>query len=62
MEIFDRWGKSLYHTKDVTKGWNGTIQNKGTDLMKTDVYVYKIKYKDMDGVIYNKLGHVSVMR
>lgn len=62
MEIFDRWGKSLYHTKDVTKGWNGTIQNKGVDLMKTDVYVYKIKYKDMDGVIYNKLGHVSIMR
>jgi gliding motility-associated-like protein len=62
MEIFDRWGKSLYHTKDVTKGWDGSIQNKGLDLLKSDVYVYKIKYKDLEGVVFNKLGHISITR
>jgi len=62
MEIFDRWGSSLYRTKDVTKGWNGTIQNKGAEPLKEEVYVYKMKYKDLNGVIYNKLGYVTLMR
>ena len=39
MEIFDRWGASLYHTRDVTRGWNGTLQNKGGDKLKEDAAV-----------------------
>jgi gliding motility-associated-like protein len=62
MEIFDRWGRSLYHTKDATKGWNGTVDNKGADALKQEVYVYKIKYKDLEGKIYNELGHVTLLR
>jgi gliding motility-associated-like protein len=62
MEIFDRWGHSLYHTKDVTKGWNGTLDNKGAERLKQEVYVYKIKFKTLDGTIYNKLGHVTLLR
>jgi gliding motility-associated-like protein len=62
MEIFNRWGASLYRSKDVTKGWNGTIQNKGAEPLKEEVYVYKIKYKDMNGVVYNKLGYVTLLR
>jgi gliding motility-associated-like protein len=62
MEIFDRWGHSLFHTKDATsKGWDGSVQNKGESL-KEEVYVYRIKYKDMDGNAYNKMGHVSLVK
>jgi gliding motility-associated-like protein len=61
MEIFDRWGHSIYRTKDVTKGWDGTVNNKGEPL-KEEVYVYKIKYKDMDGNLYSKIGHVSLLK
>jgi gliding motility-associated-like protein len=61
LEIFDRWGHSLFHTKDYTVGWDGFA--KGTDdPIKQDVYVYKIKYKDMDGKIHNKTGHVSLLK
>jgi gliding motility-associated-like protein len=60
LEIFDRWGKSVFITKDVTKGWNGTVQGKGVDPMKQEVYIYKIKYKDLEGRIYNKNGSVTV--
>ncbi|MES2681264.1 MAG: gliding motility-associated C-terminal domain-containing protein, partial [Bacteroidota bacterium] len=62
MEIFNRWGASLYRSKDVNKGWNGTIQNKGTEPLKEEVYVYKIKYKDLSGNVYNRLGHVTLLR
>ena len=61
-EVFDRWGHLLFHTKDFTKGWDGTIQNRGEDALKQDVYVYKIKYKDLDGKINHKTGHVSLIK
>ena len=61
MEIFDRWGHSLYRTKDVTKGWDGSVQNKGEPL-KEEVYIYRIKYKDMDGNTYSKMGHLSLTK
>jgi len=61
MEIFDRWGHSLYRTKDVSKGWDGSFQNKGEPL-KEDNYVYKIKYKDLDGNVYNKMGNFSLIK
>ncbi|WP_317899957.1 gliding motility-associated C-terminal domain-containing protein [Aurantibacillus circumpalustris] len=62
MEIFDRWGHSIFHTKDATaKGWDGSVQNKGEPL-KEEVYIYRIKYKDMDGNAYNKMGHLSLVK
>jgi len=62
MEIFDRWGHSLFYTKDINIGWNGTIDNQGNTDIKTDIYVYRIKYKDLDGNLYNKMGHVSLIK
>lgn len=62
MEVFDRWGHSMFHTKDFTKGWDGTVSNKGDEPLKEDVYVYKIRFKDIDGKIHNKTGHVTLMK
>jgi gliding motility-associated-like protein len=62
MEIFDRWGHSLFYTKDVNTGWNGTVNNQGSQDIKEDVFVYRIKYKDLDGNLYSKMGHVSLLK
>ncbi len=61
MEIFDRWGHSLFHSKDFSKGWDGASQNKG-EISKEDVYIYHIKYKDLDGNTYDKTGHTSLVK
>jgi gliding motility-associated-like protein len=61
MEIFDRWGHSLYRTRDITKGWDGSINNKG-EPMKEEVYVYRIKYRDLEGNSYTKMGHVTLLK
>jgi len=61
MEIFDRWGHTLFRTRDITKGWDGSLNNKGEPL-KEEVYIYKIRYKDLDGNIYSKMGHVSLVK
>jgi gliding motility-associated-like protein len=62
LEIFDRWGSSLFTSKEMTKGWDGSQQNKGVEPMKQEVYVYKLKYKDMEGKVYNKLGYFTLTR
>ncbi|MEO6305762.1 MAG: PKD domain-containing protein, partial [Bacteroidia bacterium] len=62
MEVFDRWGHSLFHTKDYTVGWDGSVKNAGTEALKEDVYVYKVRFRDIDGKIHNKTGHVTLMK
>lgn len=61
MEVFDRWGHSLFRTKDFSKGWDGSVQNKGEPL-KEGTYVYRIKYKDMDGNSYEKMGNIAILK
>ncbi|MBI2721788.1 MAG: gliding motility-associated C-terminal domain-containing protein [Bacteroidetes bacterium] len=59
MEIYDRWGEKLFTSGDQKIGWNGIY--KGT-LCKNDVYVYKVKYKGLDGKFHAKTGHVTLTR
>ncbi|MGZ4089568.1 MAG: PKD domain-containing protein, partial [Bacteroidia bacterium] len=61
LEIFDRWGHSMFHTKDYTVGWDGTTKG-SSEPLKEDTYVYKIKFKDSDGKIHNKTGHVTLLK
>ena len=61
MEIFDRWGHSLFRSKDPSKGWDGSIKN-SKDPAQNGVYIYKIRYRDMDGVPYEKMGQVSLLQ
>mgnify|MGYP000874369630 CR=1 FL=1 len=61
MEIYDRWGHLIYHTKDISKGWNGTLQNKGETVLKQDSYVFKIRFKDNEGRLYNRIGNILLM-
>jgi gliding motility-associated-like protein len=56
MEVFDRWGSSVFHTKDFSKGWDGSVQNKGDLPIKQDSYIYKIRFKDTEGRVYEKMG------
>ncbi|MCW3076895.1 MAG: hypothetical protein JWO32_1504 [Bacteroidetes bacterium] len=59
MDIFDRWGERLFSSSDQKLGWTGVY--KGVDCM-SDVYVYKIHYKGLNGKKYYKTGHVTLSR
>lgn len=61
MKIYDRWGHLVYQTNDISKGWDGSMQNKG-EALKEDAYVYKIKYKDSEGNAFEKIGNVSLLK
>ena len=59
--VFDRWGKELFSSDAITKGWDGTDKKTGRDV-KTGLYVYQIIFEDFRGRRQKKLGRVSLIR
>ena len=58
--IFNRWGELIFETSNPGFGWDGTYQG---ELVKNDVYVWKVKLKDIGGTASQRLeGHVTVVR
>lgn len=58
--IVNRWGNEVFEsaTSD-NRGWDGTYGGKPQDL---GVYNYYIKYRCLDGNIYEKKGDVTLIR
>ena len=61
LEIFDRWGSSIFRSTDIYKGWDGTNKN-SDEPIKEGLYIYKIKYKALDGIFYNTMGHLTLLK
>ncbi len=61
MWIFDRWGERIFYTDDITKGWDGRVQGK-TPEGKQEVYVWKVKLKDVLGKKHDYIGHVTLLK
>lgn len=61
MSVFDRWGNMIFSSESIEDGWDGRA-NGGTRVAQSDVYVYKILYKDFDGNRKQELGHVALVR
>lgn len=61
MWIFDRWGERIFYTDDIYKGWDGKVQGKSQEVQQ-DVYVWKVKLKDVLGRWHDYIGHVTVLR
>ncbi len=58
LNIFNRWGESVFKTDDVSKGWDGTINGKE---VPDGTYLFLLEAKGADDVIYNKTGHVTLV-
>ena len=59
MSIYDRWGKVMYTTNDIEKGWDGTLSGK---QCPQDVYTYLITIKDVYQKTHSFNGHVTLIR
>lgn len=60
MEVFDRWGTLLFATKDINKGWDGTV--KGLKAPE-GVYIYKVKVVGGNGVGKKEFkGHITLLK
>lgn len=59
--VFDRWGEMICYSDDITKGWDGKVQGK-SGVEKQDVYIWKVKLKDVLGKKHEYVGHVTLLR
>ena len=59
ISIYDQWGRRVYQSDDITKGWDGTFRG---DRASIGAYYYVIKAKGTDGVDYLRKGTVSLIR
>ena len=59
MMIFDRWGEKLFTSDNLDTGWDGTYKG---ELVKTETYVWKINYKDVQHNSEVLIGTVTLLR
>ena len=59
MQIYNRDGNILFHSKDINTGWNGTFNDKSC---YEGVYIAQIMYRDVDGLEFIKYEQFTLMR
>ncbi|MDD2386798.1 MAG: gliding motility-associated C-terminal domain-containing protein [Bacteroidales bacterium] len=58
--VYDRWGNAIFETTDInSSGWDGTYKG---ESLATDVYVFWLKARCLNGEVYNHKGNVTLLR
>jgi gliding motility-associated-like protein len=57
--VFGRWGTTVFSTKDIRQGWDGTFKG---HVLAVGAYVWVLKGKDILGHIITQSGSVILMR
>ena len=61
LNVFSRNGQLVFRTRDLSEGWNGTIQNTGA-ILPPGVYIYTIRFKLKDGSPKYQKGTVTLLK
>jgi gliding motility-associated-like protein len=59
ISIFNRWGQQIYRSYDIDNGWDG---NFGQSQAPAGIYLYIVKYSDIDHRPYSVEGTVLLLR
>jgi gliding motility-associated-like protein len=60
LSIFDRWGEQIWTSTNPDEGWDGTM---GGEVIKTDIYVWKLETRDLfERINHEYIGHVSLLK
>lgn len=57
--VFDRWGSLVFQSEAVSEGWDGSFKGQP---VKSDVYVWQIRFTRNDGARESRRGHVTLYR
>jgi gliding motility-associated-like protein len=60
--IFDRWGKELFSTDNLTVKWDGTSQNKTPYPIGVYAYRLEFQYDVPKSLPETRIGHVNLLR
>ena len=66
MWIYNRWGLMIYDTgktlnPETAQAWDGKVKGSNKDVQQ-DVYVWKVKLKDINNKYHDLVGHVTVVK
>ncbi|MCF8278152.1 MAG: gliding motility-associated C-terminal domain-containing protein [Flavobacteriales bacterium] len=61
LQIYDRWGKLIWETYDVTQFWDGKEMRSGKDVQQ-GAYSYQIDLTWYTGKQFSKLGTITIFR
>ena len=59
LQVFNRWGELVFESTDPTNGWNGTYHG---EKCQDGTYTWKMQFTWYDRRIYDKTGHVNLLR
>ncbi len=59
LQVFNRWGQLIFETDNLKTGWDGSYNNSPSP---EGVYIWKIKAKTIDYLLYTPSGHVNLIR
>ncbi|MEO5641694.1 MAG: PKD domain-containing protein [Bacteroidia bacterium] len=59
--IFDRWGNLIFKSEQLSKGWDGTVNN-GSEIVEEGTYVWKMNVRDSSGQQHFLTGHINLIR
>ncbi len=59
--VYNRWGEQIFHTNNLTQGWDGTRQTDG-EKMPDGAYIYYVKGTLNDGSAVSQQGMVNLIR
>jgi gliding motility-associated-like protein len=59
LDIFNRWGELIITLSSYADSWDGTYKNR---LSPEGVYPWILRFRDNDGLQYERTGHVSLIR
>jgi gliding motility-associated-like protein len=59
LAIFDRWGKRVFESNELEKGWDGTIKGQ---IAPDGVYAYKITLITIGGKAKDLTGSVTLLK
>lgn len=59
LQIFNRWGQLVFESRDLNKGWDGTLNGTPQPM---EVYGYSLQVKFLDGETKHLQGNVTLLR
>lgn len=60
--IFDRWGMMVFYSTRLDESWDGRMQNKSSDVLQQDVYVWRVRFRDLAGKRHEYKGIVNLIK
>jgi gliding motility-associated-like protein len=59
--IYNRYGEKIYATTDPSEVWTGNT-NGGKYFVPNGVYEWQLKYKNRSNEVFQKMGHLTLVR